>query len=69
MELIVKDIVKKFNGVNVLNGVSTTFKWGYCYLLLGQNGAGKSTLSKCMAVYLKSDEVSMQIHGSSFNVH
>jgi len=69
LELIVKDIVKKFNGVNVLDGVSTTFKWGNCYLLIGQNGAGKSTLSKCIAGDLKSDEGSMQIQGSSVNVH
>lgn len=69
MELIVKDIVKKYNGVNVLDGVSTTFKMGYCYLLLGQNGAGKSTLSKCIAGDEKTDGGSILFNDSSLHVH
>lgn len=69
MELIVKDIVKKYNGVNVLDGVSATFKVGYCYLLLGQNGAGKSTLSKCIAGDVKPDGGSILFNDSSQYVH
>lgn len=69
MELIVKDIVKKYNGVNVLDGVSATFKMGYCYLLLGQNGAGKSTLSKCIAGDEKTDGGSILFNDSSLHVH
>ncbi|QPQ30399.1 ATP-binding cassette domain-containing protein [Lysinibacillus sp. JNUCC 51] len=68
MELIVNDIVKKYNGVNVLDGVSATFEMGYCYLLLGQNGAGKSTLSKCIAGDVKPDSGSILFNDSSKNV-
>ena len=68
MELIVKDIVKKYNGVNVLDGVSTTFKMGYCYLLLGQNGAGKSTLSKCIAGDVKPDAGTIVFNEASQHV-
>ncbi|MFJ8459643.1 ATP-binding cassette domain-containing protein [Lysinibacillus xylanilyticus] len=69
MELIVKDLVKNYNGVNVLDGVSATFKMGYCYLLLGQNGAGKSTLSKCIAGDEKADGGSILFNDSSLQVH
>jgi len=68
LELIVKDIVKKYNGVNVLDGVSTTFKMGYCYLLLGQNGAGKSTLSKCIAGDVKPDAGTIVFNEASQHV-
>jgi len=64
----VKDIVKKYNGVNVLDGVSTTFKMGYCYLLLGQNGAGKSTLSKCIAGDVKPDAGTIVFNEASQHV-
>ena len=67
MELIVKDIVKKFNGVNVLDGVSTTFKWGNCYLLLGQNGAGKSTLIQIIADILTADEGHILLDGQKIS--
>lgn len=69
MKLIVKDLVKNYNGVNVLDGVSATFKMGYCYLLLGQNGAGKSTLSKCIAGDEKADGGSILFNDSSLQVH
>ncbi|MFF5994676.1 ABC transporter ATP-binding protein [Lysinibacillus sp. KU-BSD001] len=48
MELILNDIVKKYDGKAILNSISATFKPGCCYLLLGENGAGKSTLAKCI---------------------
>lgn len=63
-----KDIVKKYNGVNVLNGVSATFRMGYCYLLLGQNGAGKSTLSKCIAGDVKPDAGTIVFNEASQHV-
>jgi len=65
----VKDIVKKYNNENVLDGVSATFKMGYCYLLLGQNGAGKSTLSKCIAGDEKTDRGSILLSDSSLQVY
>lgn len=64
-----KDLVKNYSGVNVLDGVSATFKMGYCYLLLGQNGAGKSTLSKCIAGDEKADGGSILFNDSPLQVH
>ena len=44
----VKDIVKSFNGVEVLKGVSATFEAGKTNLIIGQSGSGKTVLLKSM---------------------
>ncbi|QDP99081.1 ATP-binding cassette domain-containing protein [Lysinibacillus fusiformis] len=68
MELMLKNVVKKYNGTSILDGVSATFKGGTCYLLLGQNGAGKSTLAKCMVGDEKVDTGSILLKGSTSQV-
>ena len=45
-------IVKRFGGVNALNGIDIKVRPGECVGLCGENGAGKSTLMKVLsAVY------------------
>ncbi|WP_339215974.1 ABC transporter ATP-binding protein [Solibacillus sp. FSL W8-0372] len=62
--LILDKVQKSYQNHYVLNGISSTFQYGHCYLLLGDNGAGKSTLLKCIAGDEKVD------HGSiSGNEH
>ncbi|MEO4053089.1 ABC transporter ATP-binding protein [Solibacillus sp. CAU 1738] len=68
MELILKDIVKKYDGKAILNNISATFKQGYCYLLLGENGAGKSTLAKCIVGDEDYDNGTIQFNNSSQSV-
>lgn len=55
MELVLRNITKKFESKEVLKGVNSTFKKGKIYGILGRNGAGKTTLFNCLAGELKMD--------------
>lgn len=46
--LQVKDLVKHFNDVKAVNGVSFAVERGVCFGLLGPNGAGKTTTVEIM---------------------
>ncbi|NPA42915.1 MAG: ABC transporter ATP-binding protein [Chlorobi bacterium] len=44
----VKNLVKEFNGVRVIDGLTINFYAGDRVALIGQNGAGKTTLIRCI---------------------
>lgn len=46
--LYVENIMKSFNGNDVLKGVGLSLEKGEIYVLLGKNGAGKSTIFKIL---------------------
>ena len=46
LAIVTKDIVKKYDGQNVLDKVSLSVLEGDIYGLVGRNGAGKTTFMK-----------------------
>jgi ribose transport system ATP-binding protein len=54
--LSVKNISKKFPGVQALSSVSLDFRTAEVHVLMGENGAGKSTLMKILAGVYEPDE-------------
>ena len=55
MELVLKDVSKKFDDKVILNEVNYIFEKGKIYGLLGKNGAGKTTLFNCISQNLLVD--------------
>lgn len=54
----VKELIKNFNGVPVLKGVSASFKQGETSMIIGQSGSGKTVFLKCLlGLYEPSDGV------------
>ena len=46
--IIVDKLYKGFNGIQVLKGISTTFKPGKTSLIIGQSGSGKTVFLKSL---------------------
>lgn len=61
----IKDLSFAYSKEKVLDSISTTFKQGRVYGLLGANGVGKSTLFKLLCGLLTTKEGSIDIDGFS----
>ena len=59
----VRDLVKSFDGLRALDGLSLTVPTGAVYGLVGPNGAGKSTLIRHLAGILRQDAGSVTVDG------
>lgn len=55
MEIIIKDIYKKYGKKEVLKGCSFSASGGSCVGILGENGCGKSTLLSILAGVQRAD--------------
>jgi len=53
----VKNLHKSFDGKNVLNDISATFKDGITNLIIGQSGSGKTVFMKCIVGLLTPDNI------------
>ncbi len=63
--LELKEISKRFPGVQALSDVTLQVKRGECHALVGENGAGKSTLGKIIAGIYQPDKGSIWLEGKS----
>jgi rhamnose transport system ATP-binding protein len=61
--LELKDMTKRFSGVEVLHEVSFSLRPGEVHALLGENGAGKSTLVKVMTGVHQPDKGEIYLDG------
>jgi ribose transport system ATP-binding protein len=61
--LSVRNLSKRFPGVQALDGVSLDIYAGEVHVLMGENGAGKSTLMKILAGVYHADEGEIKIGG------
>lgn len=67
MELQVHDLHKRFDGTEVLHGISFAISSGKALGLLGRNGAGKSTTIRILMDVFKANQGSIEIDGKPFH--
>ncbi len=63
--LEMRNIEKRFPGVQALKGVDFVLKHGEVHALVGQNGAGKSTLIKILSGAYRPDAGEMYLDGEA----
>ncbi len=63
--IAVRDIVKRFEGVTVLDHISADFRDGAVNMIIGQSGSGKTVLMKSMLGLHKPEEGSILINGEA----
>ena len=63
--LEVKDVGKRFGGLQALGNVNLSVKENTCHAIIGPNGAGKSTLLNCLVGKLIPDTGSVMFDGQS----
>jgi inositol transport system ATP-binding protein len=67
--LEMKNISKRFVGVQALTNVSFSVKKGEIHALVGENGAGKSTLMKILIGMFKPDDGDIYLNGEKKTFH
>jgi phospholipid/cholesterol/gamma-HCH transport system ATP-binding protein len=65
--IVVQDLVKRFDGVAVLDGISFTIKRGETVSILGRSGTGKSVLLKTIIALLDPDGGSVRVLGQDLH--
>ncbi|WP_375258489.1 ATP-binding cassette domain-containing protein, partial [Citreimonas sp.] len=63
--LEVKDVGKRFGGLQALSDVNLSVVENTCHAIIGPNGAGKSTLLNCLVGKLIPDTGSVMFDGQS----
>jgi len=66
MQLILRDITKRYGATTALSGLDLDINGGECLAIVGENGAGKSTLLKIISGQIRPDEGELQFCGEEF---
>lgn len=67
--LRVEGVSKRYGGLQALDSVSLSIRYGETHALIGENGAGKSTLMKILGGIEKKDEGSFFFDGAPAEFH
>ena len=63
--LEIKNVGKRFGGLQALNNINLSVKENTVHAIIGPNGAGKSTLLNCLVGKLVPDTGSVSFEGKS----
>ncbi|HTA27488.1 MAG TPA: ATP-binding cassette domain-containing protein [Bacteroidia bacterium] len=69
MEVVVKNLVKRYNGFKAVDNISFRVNQGEVLGFLGPNGAGKSTTMKVITSYIAPSEGDVEVGGYSVITH
>ncbi len=69
MEVVVKNISKRYKGYKAVDGISFRINQGEVLGFLGPNGAGKSTTMKIITSYISPSEGDVEVGGYSVTTH
>ena len=61
--IVIRNLVKTFDGFRALDGVNLTVPSGSVYGLVGTNGAGKSSCIRCLAGIYRQDSGDILVDG------
>jgi len=69
VEVVIKNLTKKYNGAKAVDNISFRINQGEVLGFLGPNGAGKSTTMKIITTYLAPTDGDVEVGGYSVITH
>ena len=65
--IIVQDLYKSFNDLNILKKINAKFERGKTNLIIGQSGSGKTVFLKCLLGLIKTDKGQIEFENKVFD--
>lgn len=64
-----KDVVKSFDGVEILKGIGVSVSQGDVVAILGPSGSGKTTFLRCLNFLERADSGTLTFDGITYDLH